>query len=327
MARPLRYRPDGQVWFEITNRTIQGRPLLRASREFNRLVLGALGRALSQLPSVAIYIFAFASNHFHIILSVPTLADISRFMNRFDSSLARIACRHHGWRDRLWADRFHSIPILDQDALAARVRYILSHGCKEGLVLRPEDWPGASCLPALLHGEKLTGVWIDHTALHRKPRPAGNGDGGGAALATEEVEIEYEVPLTPLPFWAELPVAERQEKARALVADIEAETRKRHARLGTHPLGAPRVLAQEPHQVPLEVKRRRAPACHTSRPELLRAFRQAYRAFAAMFREASRRLRAGEPGAVFPEHCFPPALDYLGSLGPPAPGLPALSPA
>jgi hypothetical protein len=47
-----------------------------------------------------------------------------------------------------------------------------------------------------------------------------------------------------------------------------------------------------------------------------KAYRAAYRAFASVFREASARLRAGDLTAIFPEHCFPPALAYQGA-GPP----------
>jgi hypothetical protein len=45
MGRKLRYAPEGGALFEITDRTIQGRPLFRPSRELNEVVLGILGRA------------------------------------------------------------------------------------------------------------------------------------------------------------------------------------------------------------------------------------------------------------------------------------------
>jgi hypothetical protein len=45
MGRKLRYAPEGGALFEITDRTIQGRPLFRPSPELNEVVLGVLGRA------------------------------------------------------------------------------------------------------------------------------------------------------------------------------------------------------------------------------------------------------------------------------------------
>jgi hypothetical protein len=243
-------------------------------------------------------------------------------MNHLNSNVARIAGRLHGWRDRFWAGRFHAISILDDESLLQRLRYILSHGCKEGLVLRPGDWPGVSCLPALLEGKKLEGVWLDHTSMHKKPRissdpspdPTGSEDG---PPRSEEVAIRYEVPLTPLPCWADLDETERQARVRAVVEDIEAETRERHERARSRPLGVRRVLQQHPHGLPQEVKRRKAPACHAASSKLRQTYRKLYRLFATMFREASARLRTGEREVAFPAHCFPPALAYQGAAGPP----------
>ncbi len=44
-----------------------------------------------------------------------------------------------------------------------RLGYILSHGCKENLVARPQDWPGVHCVTALLTGEPIEGTWFDRT--------------------------------------------------------------------------------------------------------------------------------------------------------------------
>jgi hypothetical protein len=280
----------------------------------NAIILGCLGRALAQFPGVSLFAFFWASNHFHLILSGLSSEIISAFMGHLQSNIARLANKLHGWRGPFWERRYRAIPILDDEALVARLRYLLSHGCKEGLVMRPADWPGVSCLPALLEGEKLEGVWVDHTSLHRKPK---TGDAQDALPAgSEEAFIRYDVPLSPLPCWAELDEAGRRAKVRALVEDIEAETRERHESARTRPLGSERVLAEEPQAAPREVKRRRAPACHAASQALRKAYRALYRAFANMFRQASESLRTGDLCAVFPEHCFPPALAYQGA-GPP----------
>ncbi|PTL74953.1 hypothetical protein DAT35_57475 [Vitiosangium sp. GDMCC 1.1324] len=41
-------------------------------------------------------------------------------------------------------------PVLDDEALVGRLRYVLTHGVKEGLVERSAEWPGLTCLPQLL---------------------------------------------------------------------------------------------------------------------------------------------------------------------------------
>ncbi|HRY95467.1 MAG TPA: transposase [Myxococcota bacterium] len=320
MPRPLRFMPEPGTLFEITNRTVMGRLLLRPSEELNAILLGCLGRALDQFPEIGIFAFFWASNHFHLLLRGLSSQAISAFMGYLESNIARQVNKLHGWHGPFWERRYRAIPIRDDEALVARLRYILSHGCKEGLVMMPGDWPGVSCLPALLEGKQLEGVWVDHTALHRKPRsssdPSQDPMGCEDGLKPEEAFIRYPIPMAPLPCWADLSEEARQAKVRAMVADIEAETKERHEKEGTRPMGVHRILAQHPHGIPKEVKRSRAPSCHTASAVLWKAYRAAYRTFASVFREASARLRAGDLTAIFPEHCFPPALAYQGA-GPP----------
>jgi len=310
--------PSPGTLFEITNRTVQGLLLLRPSADLNALIRGCLGRAQAQFPEVSLIAFFFASNHFHLILSASSSAAVSAFTGHLESNIARLVNQLHGWRGPLWERRFRAIPILDDESALAKLRYLLSHGCKEGLVMRPADWPGVSCLPALLEGKALEGVWVDHTSLHKKPRQGASDDpaSGEDGLRPEEAYIRYPIPLSPLPCWADLSEEERQAKVRAMVEDIEAETRKKHEDENTRPMGVRRILAQHPHGRPKEVKRTRAPSCHAASAALRKGFRALYRAFASAFREASDRLRAGDRSAVFPEHCFPPALAYQGA-GPP----------
>jgi hypothetical protein len=46
-------------------------------------------------------------------------------------------------------DHFH-LPVLDDAALVGRLRYLLVHGVKEGLVEKWAEWPGLTCLAQLL---------------------------------------------------------------------------------------------------------------------------------------------------------------------------------
>ncbi|HEV7666879.1 MAG TPA: hypothetical protein VGS22_00020 [Thermoanaerobaculia bacterium] len=51
----------------------------------------------------------------------------------------------------------------EEEAQVGRLVYILSHGCKENLVARPQDWPGVHCVTALLTGQPIEGSWFDRT--------------------------------------------------------------------------------------------------------------------------------------------------------------------
>jgi hypothetical protein len=79
--------------------------------------------------------------------------------------------RAQPWREKFWGRRYQAIPISDEEAAQVeRLRYVLAHGCKEGLVERLRDWPGVSAVRALLEDEPLEGYWFDCTREHRARR-------------------------------------------------------------------------------------------------------------------------------------------------------------
>jgi REP element-mobilizing transposase RayT len=141
---------------------LQARFLLKPSPQFNALILGIIGRALS-LYNVRTYLLVVVSNHVHFLLSARDISELSRFMNHINGNIAREAGRLYSWREKFWSRRFSAIPVLDDESLLARARYILSHGCKEGLVASPSDWPGINCVQSLTSGKPLSGRWHSRT--------------------------------------------------------------------------------------------------------------------------------------------------------------------
>lgn len=304
MSRPLRYMPRAKTTFEITIRTIQGRFLLRPSKKMNEIVLGVLGRALS-LYKVELHSIVVASNHIHLIVTVYDIASLSSFMRHFNGNVAREVGKLHNWKEKFWGRRFTSISILDDAEMMEKTHYILSHGCKEGLVLRPKDWPGVNCVEALTKGKQLHGVWYDRTSEYAASM-AGHGVSPG------DFATRYEVPLTPLPCLEHMSPEEQRELFRELVQSIGQETKARHRRKGNRVMGARKVLKQHPHERPREMKRSPVPSCHTSDRETWKTFRDGYREFVSVYRAASRRLRQGDLSVRFPENSFPPALAFVG---------------
>jgi REP element-mobilizing transposase RayT len=72
---------------EITQRTLQGRLLLRPTRELCQIIHGILGRA-QQLFDMTIYAFIFLSNHYHLILSPKDAHQLAQFMGFASGYLA-----------------------------------------------------------------------------------------------------------------------------------------------------------------------------------------------------------------------------------------------
>lgn len=295
MPHPLRwYQPD--VIYEATTRTIQERFLLRPGRACRELILGVVGRALLLYPTVKLYAFVFLSNHYHLLASASDGEELALFFGFINGNISREMGRLHNWSGPLWARRVRPIPILDPDALVARLRYLLSNGVKEGLVASPREWPGATSVHGLLGDMVLEGTWVDRDCLRRARAKNPN-------VSVEEFSTTVEVPLSPLPQWADLGAEQLRAKYEELVRDVEAEG----VRSGLSFMGAQAVMMEDPHASPLEPERRRAPICHTTSPALRRAFRDAYRSFVGVYREAARLLRSSAEtySAKYPGGSFP----------------------
>ncbi len=305
MGRRLRYLPpEGSGLVEVTCRTVQGRFLLTPSTELNEIILGTLGRAQELYP-VEICAFAFASNHFHLLLRVESTYRLAQFMGHFNSNLAREAGRLAHWREKFWGRRYQAIPVSEEEAAQVeRLRYILAHGCKEGLVARLRDWPGVSAVRALLEDEPLEGYWFDRSREHADRRR-------GLAFERLSYATPYTVHLSPLPCWEHLPSQEYQRRIAELVADIESQAALRRQIHDRPAKGPESVLAQEPHGAPETLKKSPAPLFHAASRRVRQEFYEAYKYFVATFQDAAARLRAGESDVLFPAGSFPPALPWV----------------
>lgn len=309
MPRRLRFHPPGSL-VEVTSRTVQGRLLLHPTPLVRDLILGVLARAARLYP-VEVHAFAFLANHYHLLLTVPSAQRLAQFMNYLNSNLAREVGRAVRWPDRFWGRRYQAILVsAEPTAQIERLRYILSHGCKEHLVAHPSDWPGPHCARALRDDAVIAGRWFDRTLESRsarRKRPA-----GAAAFVSGE-----ELRLLPLPCWAGISVEKRRERIAELLQSIEQETAQRTAETGRAPLGRAALLRQDPHLRPNRVKKSPAPLVHAGSSRVRKTLRAHYRAFATAFRRAAERLRAGLLDVEFPAGSFPPSLPFVRA---PAPG-------
>jgi len=303
MGRRLRYVQPGGCLVEVTNRTIQGRFLLRPSSKLNKLVVGVLGRA-QRLYGVEIHACVVLSNHYHLLLTVESAYQLARFMAYFQGNLAKEAGRLHEWRGPFWHRRYQHVLVSDEEvAQVNRLRYILENGCKEQLVASPLEWPGVSSVQTLLFGRELRGVWIDRTGERR----ASTGTGLEARSQFRESEI---VILTPLPCWKGLEPSLLRRRVHELVTEIEIETDARHRAEGTQPLGVRGALRQDPHERPGQSKWSPAPMFHCASKETRNLLREAYASFCIGFRQAAKRWQRGDLNARFPDGAFPPPLPF-----------------
>jgi len=299
--------PPGGALVEVTSRTVQARFLLTPSPELNEIILGVLGRA-QRLYKVGICGFVFLSDHYHLLLKVQDAKQLSDFMGYFNSNLAREVARLADWHDKIWARRYQAIVISNEEgAQIERLNYLLSHGCKEGLVEHLRDWPGVHCVRALLDGEPLVGAWFDRTQEYwaRQRREP---------IAPRQFATEETVTLEPLPCWSHLSKDAVRQRVADLVEGIEAKAAAKREETCRPALGAAAVCAQLRHHRPARPKKSPAPRFHAFTRRVRRELYQLYRSFVQAFREASEKLRGGDRNARFPLGSFPPGLPFVTAL-------------
>jgi hypothetical protein len=302
MAAEPRFVPQGGALVEVSNRTIQGRFLLRPSAELNEIIIGVLGRAQRRFD-LRIFAFQFLSDHYHLLAWAVDAQQLAGFMEYLNGNLAREAGRMSGWTGKFWGRRYHSAIVSSDDQTQLdRLRYIISNGCKEGLVASPLEWPGVSCTYPLLDGSMvLRGTWYNRTR-ECSARRAGLNQVFGEA---------EEVRLSVLPGLEKLSASEFRQTIESVVQQISHETHQMHEVNGTKPAGPKWVMRQKPHRVPKNIKKSAAKKFLGALRQTIVELRRAYKEFLVSYREASRRLMSGDRLAEFPPGCFPPRLPFV----------------
>ena len=306
MGRKLRYAPEGGALFEITDRTIQGRPLFRPSPELNEIVLGVLGRA-QRLHEVSLCSFVMLSGHYHMLVRVKDARQLAKFMQYFNGNLAKEIARLTDWKATTFPRRYEAIQVSDEEAAQVeRLRYHLAHGVKEDLVERVDQWPGVHCARALIKGEPLEGYWFNRSQEYA-------AQVRGQVFGKYEYAEKETVVFDPLPCWSHLPVEEQRRRVAELVQEIEEEARIRREAAGIKPLGVKAILVQDPTSRPKKLKKSPSPFVHAATKAMRRELWVAYAWFVAAYRDAAEKLRAGDRDPPFPAGCFPPALPFVGA--------------
>ncbi|HZJ55462.1 MAG TPA: transposase [Myxococcaceae bacterium] len=296
MSRPLRML-EASALYLVTIRCLQGRLFLRPSGETYDVLGGVLARAV-RFHGVELFVFSFASNHLHLIVRAPQ-RNLPQFMQYLLSNISKKIGALVRWRGAFWERRYAAQPLLDEAALLEKVRYVLAHGVKEGLVRRCSEWPGLSALPLMRDGTPRTFRWMNWTRRCRSA-PASRR---GPRIHERWAEPE-ELKLTTLPIRG----FDRLSVVRRFLDDcvhaIEKQARLTYRKV----MGAQGVCEQDPQRRPARPERSAAPWCHASTQRLREEFMERYRSFASAFLEASAAWRAGDLDARFPLAAVRPFL-------------------
>ncbi len=195
----------------------------------------------------------------------------------------------------------------EPEAQIARLRYLLAQGCKEGLVARPQQWPGATSIHPLLGDRTVTGTWYDRTAEYWA-RKRGETITPGQFVSTESLS------LCSLPCWDELSPEEGRARIAEIVAEIVIEARRRLRQANQRPLGVRRILRQNPHGQPRRVARSDAPRFHAATWQIRKMLEAMYHGYRDAYREAMEALQEHRFPVRFPSHGIPPPVACLNAL-------------
>jgi hypothetical protein len=307
--------PSGTV--VVTARTHQQALLLRPDPEANNIIRACFGRAHDRYPGLNLHVLDTLSNHVTFMATPDSPVTLSSFMRDFLSTVAKQINALRGRDGTFWERRYSAIPVVDEDALEERFRYVLTQGTKENLLWSARDWPGVTSIHTLLGGAPLVGRWRDRSAEYELQRQAdrrcdraAEGDGSSTAPAPPQVWREYPIRHVPPPQWAHLKPGELRARVAAILHEDAKATKERHRRAKTQPLGVRAILAADPHARPLNSKKGPAPLCHASTRVARKAFRIAYRRFVDATRAAAVALTDALPTAGFPVGCTTPPLQH-----------------
>jgi hypothetical protein len=152
---------------------------------------GVIGKAM-QKYRCELYAVHILSTHLSYTVGFYDQETHIRFKQFVNGNIAKETNIRRNRTGSLQARRSTSIPIGSDAALLDRLAYNLGNGTVEGLVAKPEDWPGVHAAPALLTPERTAkGIWIDRAQFWE--------DGGPGVVELSDYEEEVTIKFSKLP--------------------------------------------------------------------------------------------------------------------------------
>jgi hypothetical protein len=216
------------------------------------------------------------------------------------SELARRLNKLYGREGTLYAGRFKAEPVLDDEAMIEKMRYILCNPVAAGLVRTPGEWPGVTSWHAQMSdAEAVEGRFI----LKKEFRPLKRKN---PDLTLDQARKTYRLKLARLPGWEGLDQATYRRRLRELVEDHCEELVRDIEAEGRSILGPEGVMRQRWAKRATSKSTKRRPLCHTRCPKQRREYREHHREVRDRYLKARGKLfrRGREP--EFPFGTYPP---------------------
>ena len=134
----------------VTRRVRDRCLMLTPTQQVNQTVLYALGVAQLKASNVRLHGLMVESNHHHCaVTDAAGESELSTFFREFHSTTARALNAHYGRGENFWSQpgSFSKVEVHGGYDLEKQLVYLWTNPVKDGLVDRPEDWPGVKFLP------------------------------------------------------------------------------------------------------------------------------------------------------------------------------------
>jgi len=280
---------DGQTYL-VTRRCARRCFFLKPTRRALAIMRYCLAYVASRY-SVEIHAVVFNSSHVHYVLTDPH-CELARFMQHLDGLMARAMNAHLGRGECFWGGTrsFSKVALHGREKILEKLVYTILNVVKDGLVRRPEQWPGIVSTARdpgrrVFKALRPDFFFRSEGTAEKPPLPA-------------EASFRFEVP----PGFEDL----GDEGFRDLLeARVGAELRRIHAERKaagkTRFMGRRAVLAQSPYDSAGDVfPTRGLDPTLAHDPEERAAVRGALREWRAEYRAALARYLAGNRRVVFP---------------------------
>ncbi len=297
MPRPIRWLQPHTRWF-VTSRALEARFLLVPSVALNQRVGFCFGRALKRFPGVRAHALYVASNHVHFLVTDQD-GSLSGFCGYFLGKLAKEVNDLRDRRGPVFHRRFSAEPILDDDAVAERIAYLVCNPIDDRLLEDWREWPGVLLWTKSHEPETFSFRRLNETAYEIAKA---NAERVGKKVKQEDYFEEETLTISPVDD-GDGSVLDPKAAVRTVERRAQA-LREQHR--GKPYLGVKKILRQDANDAPKRSDQSPRPLCHTTRLALWQEFRELWRSLVTTYREISARFRQGVLRVRFPAFTFPP---------------------
>jgi hypothetical protein len=271
------------------------------------LIGSSLARAHEQHP-VDITWWEVSINHQHpgLLPREDQLDDIAPFLRHANSLIARGINKLHDHEGRVFSGPVRFTPCIDDASAERQLLYALANPVKDGLVDRVRRSPFFSTFRAQARGEPLRYWFIDWEAWWAAGGRRKKGN------RPKDFLKWIELPITPLPEFADWPEHRIQSRIRHAVRDIEEETRERLRQEERAVVGVPALFEVDPRDRPADPKTSGPqPICHAADQQLRREYVAHWREIVSEHRRASWDYRMGFHEREFPDGTYRPPVTTI----------------